>query len=202
MTYDGITDEIVAAATDAYNRATIRDASPYGLRAAINRVAPMIGEYERSLAENAKEERDQIRYERRLLAVARMTLDLVAAGGPERWDQARREAEQVSQWIVDEIGHLATDEPALGPHYREQLAQAIAERDEARRVLAAICDCLEGASHDGYQPWPACAGGCRWISALAGLRRADTCRSVGRGVTGIDPSATGAQTLRRCTRVL
>lgn len=67
-------------------------------------------------------ENEQLRYERHLLGVARMTLDLVAAGGPERWDEVRRQAEDVAQRIVDEIGHPVTDEPALGPSMRDRLA--------------------------------------------------------------------------------
>ena len=72
----------------------------------------------------AAEERDQLAYERRLLGTARVTLDLVAAGGPERWDEARKGAEDIAQRIVDEIGHPVTDEPALGPTYRAQLQEA------------------------------------------------------------------------------
>lgn len=79
----------------------------------------------------AHAEAEQLRYERRLLGVARRTLDLVAAGGPDRWDEMRNEAEDVAQRIVDEIGHPVTDEPALGPSYRDKLARirAILEED-------------------------------------------------------------------------
>ncbi len=59
-----------------------------------------------------RQEIEQLRYERRLLGAARMTLDLVAAGDSSRWEQARREAEDLAQRIVDEIGHPVTDEPA------------------------------------------------------------------------------------------
>lgn len=70
----------------------------------------------------ARAERDQLRYERRLLGFARMTLDLVAASEPDRWAYARRQAEDIAQRIVDEIGHPVTDEDALGPSFREQIA--------------------------------------------------------------------------------
>lgn len=64
----------------------------------------------------------QLRYERRLLGATRMVLDLIAAGSPDRWPQARAEAADLSQRIVDEIGHPTTDEPALGGYYRDVLA--------------------------------------------------------------------------------
>jgi len=66
-----------------------------------------------------------------------MTLDLIAAGDESRWPQARAEAEDLAQRIVDEIGHPATDEPALGPTYREQIAALQAENTELRAALAA-----------------------------------------------------------------
>lgn len=81
---------------------------------------------------NPVAERDQLRYERRLLGVARMVLDLVAAGDASRWDEARREAADVAQRITDEIGHPVTDEPALGPDMRKALAQV----QELRAELA------------------------------------------------------------------
>lgn len=70
-------------------------------------------------------------YERRLLARARMVLDLVAAGGPERWDQVRDGAGTIAQAIVDQIGHSVTDEPALGQSFRE-------ERDQLKATLAEV----------------------------------------------------------------
>jgi hypothetical protein len=79
---------------------------------------------------------ERLRYERRLLGFARMTLDLVAAGDPDRWKQARREAEDIAERIVDEVGHPATDEPALGPSFRAQLEQvqaALARWDNLTR---------------------------------------------------------------------
>lgn len=97
------------------------------------------------------EELERLRYERRLLGWARMTLDLVAAGDPSRWEQARREAEDVAQRIVDEIGHPVTDEPALGPGLR-------AERDALKAARCPSCDHL--TSH--HQP-----EGCRYTFAVA-----------------------------------
>jgi hypothetical protein len=82
----------------------------------------------------------QLQYERRLLGVARMTLDLVAAGGPDRWEQARREAEDVAQRIVDEIGHPQTDEPALGPDLRAENARLFAK---VERLTTAVAAALE-----------------------------------------------------------
>lgn len=109
--------------------------------------------------EDIAAERDQLRYERRLLRVARMTLDLVAAGGPERWDLARSEAEDVAQRIVDEIGHSVTDEPALGPHYREQIATLTAEAGRLRAELAEMEIQRDAAragrrEDDAYRPLP------------------------------------------------
>lgn len=74
-------------------------------------------------AEKAEAEVEQLRYERRLLGAARRVLDLVAVGDLSRQEQARREAEDLAQRIVDEIGHPATDEPALGPGYRAAIAR-------------------------------------------------------------------------------
>jgi hypothetical protein len=82
------------------------------------------------------EQRDQLRYERHLLGVARMTLDLVAAGDPTRWDHARAQAEDVAQRIVDEIGHPVTDEPALGPELRAENARLTAELADLRQRIA------------------------------------------------------------------
>jgi hypothetical protein len=69
------------------------------------------------------DEVERLRYERRLLGVARMTLDLVAAGDQTRWERMRSEAGDVAQMIVDEIGHPVTDEPALGPSFRERITR-------------------------------------------------------------------------------
>lgn len=79
---------------------------------------------------------EQLRYERRLLGWARMTLDLVAAGDHTRWEQARREAKDIAQRIVDEIGHPVTDEPALGPSFRAAIDRT---REAMERYSAAGC---------------------------------------------------------------
>jgi hypothetical protein len=67
---------------------------------------------------------DQIRYERRLLGMARMVLDHVAemevVQNSDETVAAR--AADVAQRIVDEIGHPVTDEPALGESFRQQIA--------------------------------------------------------------------------------
>lgn len=78
---------------------------------------------------------EQLRYERRLLGVARMTMDLIAAGTPDRWERMRAEAEDVAQRIVDEIGHSVTDEPALGPDLRKENAELRAEVENLRRTF-------------------------------------------------------------------
>lgn len=67
---------------------------------------------------------EQLRYERRLLGFARMVLDRVAFGNRADWFDSERisaEAEDIAQRIVDEIGHPVTDEPALGPSYRQEI---------------------------------------------------------------------------------
>lgn len=88
----------------------------------------------RMTIEEITAERDQLRYERHLLGIARMTLDLVAAAGPERWDEIRASAEDVAQRIVDEIGHPVTDEPALGPNFRHQIERLKAALNGTGRV--------------------------------------------------------------------
>jgi hypothetical protein len=67
--------------------------------------------------------------ERRLLGFARMVLDRQAEYAnlhPVDRDHLAAEAADVAQRIVDEIGHPVTDEPALGPSYREQITQLTA----------------------------------------------------------------------------
>ena len=80
---------------------------------------------------------EQLRYERRLLGSARMTLDLIC--DPENTHQSeleirllREEAGRTAQRIVDEIGHSVTDEPALGPEFRERIAELEGELSQAR----------------------------------------------------------------------
>lgn len=94
------------------------------------------------------EELEQLRYERRLLGAARMVLDLVAAGDASRWGQARREAGDLAQRIVDEIGHPVTDEPALGPEWRERAETAEAGNTLTRERLDALIAAGFGATTD------------------------------------------------------
>lgn len=90
----------------------------------------------RERAEQAEAEQDQLAYERRLLTAARMVLDQVAAADPwEDWDGVRQGAQDVAQRIVDEIGHSVTDEPALGPSFRQQIIEC-AERVAELEALA------------------------------------------------------------------
>jgi hypothetical protein len=85
---------------------------------------------------------EQLRYERRLLGSARMTLDRIC--DPENTHQSdleirllREEAGRTAQRIVDEIGHPVTDEPALGPEFRERIAELepVVEAAKAWRAL-------------------------------------------------------------------
>lgn len=105
----------------------------------VDAIVPLLADRDAKIA--------RLSYERRLLGWARMTLDLVAADDPDRWAQARREAADLAQRIVDEIGHPVTDEPALGPSLR-------AERDQAEATiarvtaLAADLDALAGPDRD------------------------------------------------------
>lgn len=87
----------------------------------------------------AEAERNQLRYERRLLGAARELLDRVATGGLRGWTEAHREAADLAQRIVDEIGHPATDEPALGPSCREQLEKL------STGISALYARCMQGA---------------------------------------------------------
>lgn len=93
-------------------------------------------------------EAEQLRYERRLLGFARRVLDLVAGGDEQGYDAAyiRTQAEDLAQRIVDEIGHPVTDEPALGPSYRERVALLERQRD-AVLALAAAAENRPGASN-------------------------------------------------------
>jgi hypothetical protein len=116
--------------------------------------------------EEAQRERDELRYERRLLGMARRVLDLAAEGGHLGYDvdYIRNQAADVAQRIVDEIGHPATDEPALGPSFREQLAAARAdaerireERDAARAQTVRMSRALRAAANrDGLVVQHAC----------------------------------------------
>jgi hypothetical protein len=93
-------------------------------------VPDAMGAYAELLAEV-----EQLRYERRLLGSARMTLDLVASGPPDRWEYARREAEDIAQRIVDEIGHPVTSEDALGPDMRQQITTLTADTAHLADIL-------------------------------------------------------------------
>lgn len=82
-------------------------------------------------------ERDQLRYERRLLGFARIVLDRVAHGNRADWFDSERisaEAEDIAQRIVDEIGHPVTDEPALGPSFRVEIDQLKVAIERVRRL--------------------------------------------------------------------
>lgn len=74
----------------------------------------------------------QLTYERSLLGHARRVLDQVAESAWAQGDLAT-DAGSVAQRIVDEIGHPVTDEPALGPGYREQIAELEAKLEEMTR---------------------------------------------------------------------
>jgi chromosome segregation ATPase len=94
-------------------------------------------------AEKAEGERDQLAYERQLLGAARRVLDLAAArmglawaGDETRQEQTRAEAADIAQRITDEIGHPATDEPALGPELRAEIARLTAELEAAEDLHA------------------------------------------------------------------
>jgi hypothetical protein len=119
----------------------------------------------------AKAEIEQLRYERRLLGAARMVLDLVAAGGPAREEQARREAEDLSQRIVDEIGHPVTDEPALGPSYRVELAEA---KEENQRLLARL------AEYENAEGWGTSCTSCARVldASVAEYGRAERAKEM------------------------
>ena len=86
------------------------------------------------LVQKLEAERDQLRYERCLLATARITLDLVASG-QATWLEIRTAAEDVAQRIVDEIGHSVTDEPALGPSFREEIDRLRAAVERVRKLV-------------------------------------------------------------------
>jgi hypothetical protein len=131
---------------------------------------------------------DQLRYERHLLGVARMTLDLVAAGDPTRWDQARAEAGDVAQRIVDEIGHPVTDEPALGPELRAENARLTAEVAEAMTGWRKVTQGYLIAAHECDQAVKrADQGEARgWAKAVQALTDVDRYRAWWRQVDSTD----------------
>lgn len=57
--------------------------------------------------------------QRRLLSISRMVFDRHAEGDT----LGRDDAADLAQRIVDEIGHSVTEEPALGPSFRVEIAE-------------------------------------------------------------------------------
>lgn len=85
---------------------------------------------------------EQLRYERRLLGACRRHLDEIADPEGRYTVEAVKTAGDLAQRIVDEIGHPVTDEPALGPEFRDRIAElerelewAVAERDHALKQV-------------------------------------------------------------------
>lgn len=109
-----ISDKMVDAAVES-----IRNSDAPGISAAVR---------DALTAALAQSDLAQLRYERQLLGAARRLLDQLD-------DQPlsapmRKAAADLAQRIVDEIGHSVTDEPALGPSYRDKLARIRAILDE------------------------------------------------------------------------
>jgi hypothetical protein len=77
-------------------------------------------------------ELEQMRYERRLLGFSRRLLD-ECAEHPGLGSTIRRDAADLAQRIVDEIGHPVTDEDALGPDLRAENARVAAELEEGSK---------------------------------------------------------------------
>lgn len=102
----------------------------------------------------------QLRYERRLLGACRRHLDEIADPEGRYTADAIRTAGDLAQRIVDEIGHPVTDEPALGPEFRERIAElerdlewAVAERDHAlKQIKKPDYEKLVGAYLSGAEP--------------------------------------------------
>jgi len=80
-------------------------------------------------------ENQQLRYERQLLGQARRTLDEVSEQTAS--SVIRKRAEDMAQRIVDEIGHPATNEPALGANLRilRDLTADLLQRIDEDRTL-------------------------------------------------------------------
>jgi len=104
-----------------------------------------------------------------LLGHARRVLDDVAEYGTSA---QRAAAENLSQRIVDEIGHPATDEPACGPELRDQVVRLTAENARLR---------LKMARDEVAQPH---AG---WRTAV--LRSAELAVDAGHEVTIVAPAS-------------
>lgn len=83
---------------------------------------------------------EQLRYERRLLGRVRILCDQVAEGGWPAGENLRQAAGDMAQRIVDEIGHSVTDEPALGPSFRAELALVREALNDADRLTAQMRD--------------------------------------------------------------
>ncbi len=90
---------------------------------------------------------EQLRYERRLLGFARMVLDRQAEypnlHQVDR-DGLAAEAADVAQRIVDEIGHPVTDEPALGPSFRERITELERTIERVRTVATEYVEHADG----------------------------------------------------------
>ncbi|MGI5201691.1 hypothetical protein ACQEU6_08925 [Spirillospora sp. CA-108201] len=104
-------------------------------------------------------------YERRLLGAARAVLDQVATGGLRGWVQAQPQAARLAQRIVDEIGHPATDEQALGSEYRDAIRQLRADLARARSDLAGRGAAYEVLAAKAQRLWSA------YMSARRGRAR-------------------------------
>jgi hypothetical protein len=83
---------------------------------------------------------EQLTYERQLLGAVRRHLDEIADPQGRYREDAIKTAGDLAQRIVDEIGHPVTDEPALGPGFREQIAELLHERDQLVPLLVAVGD--------------------------------------------------------------
>lgn len=68
--------------------------------------------------------------QRRLLSISRMVFDRHAEGDT----LSRDDAADLAQRIVDEIGHSVTEEPALGPSFRVEIAELKATVDRVRAL--------------------------------------------------------------------
>lgn len=81
----------------------------------------------------------QLTYERQLLGACRLHLDQIADPEGRYTADAVRGAADLAQRIVDEIGLPVTDEPVLGPSFREQLADLEVQiRRDAPLIEAAV----------------------------------------------------------------
>ncbi len=104
--------------------------------------------------------------QRRLLSISRMVFDRHAEGDT----LSRDDAADLAQRIVDEIGHSVTEEPALGPSFRVEIAGLKAANDRVRALhtrttsavsLGPVCGSCIDAHSEQPAPWP-----CPTITAL------------------------------------